>query len=31
VNTAGKTNTELVTIVSTHAGTQHFMPILIGN
>ena len=31
VNTAGKTNTELVTIVSTHAGTSHYMPILIGN
>ncbi len=31
VNTAGKTNTELITIVSTHAGVQHFMPILIGN
>ena len=30
VNTAGKTNTELVTIVSTHAGTSHYMPILIG-
>lgn len=31
VNAAGKTNTELVTIVSTHAGIQHYMPILIGN
>jgi hypothetical protein len=31
VNTAGKTNTELVTIVSTKGRTQHFMPILIGN
>ncbi|MDB5216125.1 MAG: hypothetical protein JWO86_4052 [Myxococcaceae bacterium] len=31
VNAAGKTNTELVTIVSQHAGTSHYMPILIGN
>lgn len=31
VNTAGKTNSELVTIVSTKAGTSHYMPILIGN
>jgi hypothetical protein len=31
VNTAGKTNTELVTIVSTRAGTSHYMPLLIGN
>ena len=31
VNTAGKTNTELIPIISTHAGVQHFMPILIGN
>ena len=31
VNTAGKTNTELITIVSQHAGTSHYMPILIGN
>lgn len=31
VNTAGKTNTELVTIVSTRAGVSHYMPLLIGN
>jgi hypothetical protein len=30
VNTAGRTNTELVTIVSSHAGTTHYMPLLIG-
>ena len=31
VNTAGKTNSELITIVSTRNGTSHYMPILIGN
>jgi hypothetical protein len=31
VNSAGKTNTELVTIVSTRAGVSHYMPMLIGN
>ncbi len=31
VNTAGKTSTELITIVSTQAGVSHYMPILIGN
>ena len=31
VNTAGKTNSELITVVSSHAGTSHYMPILIGN
>jgi hypothetical protein len=30
VNTAGKTNSELVTIVSTRAGVSHYMPILLG-
>jgi hypothetical protein len=30
VNTAGKTNTELITIVSTRAGQSHYMPILLG-
>lgn len=31
VNTAGKTNSELITIVSQRGGTSHYMPILIGN
>ncbi|MDB4936404.1 MAG: hypothetical protein JWP87_3376 [Labilithrix sp.] len=30
VNTAGKTNSELVTIVSTHGGVSHYMPLLLG-
>jgi hypothetical protein len=30
VNTAGKTNAELITIVSTRAGVSHYMPILLG-
>lgn len=30
VNTAGKTNSELITIVSTRAGISHYMPILLG-
>jgi hypothetical protein len=30
VNTAGKTNSELVTIVSTRSGVSHYMPILLG-
>jgi hypothetical protein len=30
VNVAGRTNTELVTIVSTRAGVTHYMPLLIG-
>jgi hypothetical protein len=31
VNSAGKTNSELITIVSQRGGTSHYMPILIGN
>jgi hypothetical protein len=31
VNTAGKTGAELVTIVSSRAGTSHYMPLLIGS
>jgi hypothetical protein len=30
VNTAGKTNSELITIVSTRAGVSHYMPLLLG-
>lgn len=30
VNTAGKTNSELVTLVSTRSGISHYMPILLG-
>jgi hypothetical protein len=31
VNTAGRTGSELITIVSTRGGTSHYMPILIGS
>ena len=31
VNTAGKTGSELITIVSTRGNTSHYMPILIGS
>jgi hypothetical protein len=31
VNTAGKTNSELVTIISKRGSTTHYMPLLIGN
>ena len=31
VNTACKTGSELITIVSTRGGTSHYMPILIGS
>ena len=30
VNTAGKTNADLITIVSTRAGVSHYMPLLLG-
>lgn len=30
VNAAGKTNAELITVVSTRAGVSHYMPILLG-
>jgi hypothetical protein len=31
VNTAGRTGTELVTIVSSHNGTSHYMPLLLAS